>query len=666
MQTPLPQTEALSTATDMSKKKAAIIDDAFDDVEAGEISVIQYLEFYQLVNEGEDFDQLVAELDLSLPDVHPGEEPPAGFLEFLRALWKHRRTNARLSEIVDSNLFADKVSKLNELESICRNLEESNLEVSRINSQVEDPSIFTSGEFVYIFIDYNLGIQPGAAAVANAKAKAREIYNSCPKGQKPVTILMSSEPGVASLIDRFQEEAGMLEGVFRFSPKEQLRDQHKFSLLIRAYTQEFTSNHVLQEYIQTLTKAARNALSEFEKEVQTLRIEDYVFIQNSALRDEAQPLGDYLAWLYGTHWANLLLRNADLRAQQAIIDKVFAEKPPLHHRLPSSKVSDIYMSALFEEGLGPVELHPLEGTGNGHLAKLPYLHLGDLFTKPGTTQVWMVLNAQCDLERPDEKNADRSIFLVRGELTPFDKVPVIKEHKTDFFAFEGKQYRIKWNVKQVETVAHNAFLEWQKNRDLERNFRLRLPFALEIQQAFSASLTRVGMPVSPPFTQDIALEVLFRNEDDTASEFLALSTEYAFLPVTREGSKLARFTLHFALNFKEALLAKQLTLSDERAALGGASPSKYLRKTIDNVNALLEKFDDWFFDKPGFTFPTGTKAPPALLQNLVGLSINAVKNPFPAQAQFIVNIITADHITSDHTSTGPLTGPDVLFTPNEN
>ena len=452
----------------------------------------------------------------------------------------------------------------------------------------------------------------------------------------------------------------MLEGVFRFSPKEQLRDQHKFSLLIRAYTQEFASNHVLQEYIQTLTKAAKSALREFEKEVQTLRIEDYVFIQNSALRDEAQPLGDYLAWLYGTHWANLLLRNADLRAQQDIIDKVFSEKPPLHHRLPSPKVSDIYMSALFEEGLGPIKLHPLEGTGNGQLAKLPYLHLGDLFTKPGATEVWMVLNAQCDLERPDEKNADRSIFLVRGILTPFDKSPVGKEQKTDFFSFEDKQYRIKWNVKQVETVAHNKFSKWQKQKKLERKFRLRLPFALEIQQAFSASLTRVGMPVSPPFTQAITLEVLFRNEDDSASKFLALSTEYAFLPVTREGNKLARLTLHFALDFKEALLAKQRALNDEKAALSGSHPSAYLRKTLTSLDTLLGKFDDWFFDKPGFAFPSTTKASPHLLQNLIGLTIDAAMSPFPAQSPFVINIITTDHTPVELPSE-----PGILLPSNE-
>ena len=643
MLTPLPDIIAPTPLAAAPKKKAAIIDDAFDDVEAGEISVIQYLEFYQVVNEEEAFDQLVLELNLTLPDVQAGEDPPGEFLDFLRELWKHRRTNSRLGEMVDAHLFSEKVSKLNELESICRNLEGSDLDVSRINSRVEDPSIFTSGEFIYIFIDYNLGIQPGADAVANAKAKAREIYNKCPKSHKPVTILMSSESSVASMIDQFQEEAGMLEGVFRFSPKEQLRDHHKFSLLIRAYTQEFASSHALQEYIQTLTEAARGALREFEKEVQTLRIEDYVFIQNSALRTDAQPLGDYLAWLYGTHWANLLLRNADLRAQQAIIDKVFAEKPPLHHRLPSAKVSDIYMSALFEEGLGPIELHPLEGTtANSRLAKLPYLHLGDLFTKSGATEAWMVLNAQCDLERPEEKNADRSIFLVCGILAPFDESPSSNEQKTDFFSFEGKQYRIKWKVKQVETVAHNKFTEWQQARGVERHFRLRLPFALEIQQAFSASLTRVGMPVSPPFTQDIALEVLLRNEDGSASTFLAASTEYAFLPITREGNKLARLTLHFALNFKEALLTKQQALSDEVSALNGSHPSAYLRKTLATVSTLVDRFDDWFFAKLGFVFPTAAKASSPLLLNLIGLALNAAKTSIPAQTPFVINIITTE------------------------
>ncbi|AKD56965.1 hypothetical protein [Spirosoma radiotolerans] len=641
-------------ATKEPKQKAAIIDDAFDDVEEGEIKIKQYLEFYQLVNQEGEFDDLVSKIGLILPEVYIDEPAPANFLDFLQELWRERASHARLKELVDKNLFTEKVDKLNELETICKNLENQNLDVKRINSRVEDPSIFSSGEFVYIFIDYNLGIEPGPLAVANAKTKAREIYNTCPKGKKPVTILMSSESGFIKLIDRFQDEAGMIEGVFRFSPKDQLSDQNKVSLLIRAYSEEFESNHALQDYIHALISAAKGALNEFEKEVQMLRIEDYVFIQNSALRDQAQPLGDYLAWLYGTHWANLLLRNTDLKVQQSIIDKVFSDKPPLHHRLPSSKVSAIYMSALFEEGLGPIELHPLEGSTNSKLAKLPYLHLGDLFTKSETTDVWMVLNAQCDLERPEAKNAERSIFLVRGTLVPFEKPLALSDQKTDFFLFEGVQYQIKWNVKQVDTVPHNKFIEWQKILELERHFRLRLPFALEIQQAFSASISRIGLPVSPPFTQEIRLEVLYRKEDSSAGIFLEESVEYAFLPITRVGDKTVRLTLHFALDFKEALLSKQRELILKKAEVEGGRLANYDKKLFSNINLLLDEFDNWFFSKKGFLYPSGNKPIVLLPPSSLGLSLDSPKDVFVGQNAFIINIVTDDSPSISPTSNPPI------------
>jgi len=633
-----PTAEALSVLAASPRPKAAIIDDAFDDVEAGEIAVTAYLEFEQVANEEGRLDQLLEELHLVAPVVYPDEAPSAEFLTFLQQLWLHRRTNEQLRLLVDDRLFRDKVDKLNALETICRNLEGSDIDVERIDSRVEDVSMFTSGDFVYVFMDYNLGIQPGPAAVANAKAKAREIYNNCPAGKKPVTVLMSSEPNIQPLIERFQQETDMLEGVFRFSPKEQLQDSQKFSLLIRAYRQEFANSHALQDYIHSLIKAAKEAQHQFEQEVRSLRIEDYAFIQNAVLRTEAQPLGDYLAWLYGAHWTNLLLRNAALREQQTFIDKVFADKPPLYHRPPSPILATIYMSALFEENLGPIELHPMEKAGNSPLAKLPYLHLGDLFTKSGNTSVWMVLNAQCDLERPKAETADRSILLLRGTLVPFDK-NALKDHKTELFFFEEKTYRIKWNVKQVDTVAHDKLLEWQESQGVERRFRLRLPFALELQQAFSASLTRVGLPVSPPLTQDLQVEVLFHNQHDTVEVFLPARQEYAFLPVTRGDNKMARLTLNFALDFKEALLNRQREL---RTALTGQEQHNALfRKALSKVEALLANFDDWFFEKTEFTYPINEKNS-WLFPNLVGLMLNADKTKLPAQATFVLNIVTTE------------------------
>ncbi|MGI4886469.1 MAG: hypothetical protein ACRYFR_16050 [Janthinobacterium lividum] len=635
------------------KKKAAVVDDAFDSVERGEITVEEYLVFRQIANENGEFDRILKELSLTAPPVDEGDEISDELVKFLQILWE-RRYEPQLKPLIEPELFANKLTKLSTLETICQNLINQNLEVERINSKVENLSIFNSGDFVFVFIDYNLGYEIGKAAVENAKKRVKEIYNACPEDSKPVTILMSSKPEILAEKDTFQAESNMLEGVFRFSPKDALGNINQVKLLVRAYEEESISNHALQRYVNALTNAAKEALEEFQKEVRMMRIDDYVFIQNSALLEQAQPLGDYLAWLYGSHWANLLLRNPALKQQQSIIDKVLSRTPPLHHEIPSPKVSDIYMSALFEDELSPIAYHPLQPEGPltdkpaSALAELPYLHLGDLFTKKNESTVWMVLNAQCDLERANEANQERSIFLVQGVLHPLNKTPLESSYKTEFFKFNGTDFRIAWEVKKVLSIPHNKFMEWQSNEKYERHHRLRLPFALEIQQAFSASVTRVGLPVSPPFTQDLRLEVLFKASDGSASVLLQNSNNYAFQPVTRKEDKIVRLTLSFALDFKSALYVKKEELMRELGIIAtepqnrATSKLKYLSEAISQIEKITDRFEDLFFDKKGFTYPEANKISEAFKGN-VSVIVDSTTKPFPIAAKtfFLFNIITA-------------------------
>lgn len=649
MSSSLPNHEEKITPVSVFKKKAAVVDDAFDNVDKEEVRISDYLEFYQVVNEFGAFDEIIQELGLE-PPIISDDDSSEELASFLQKLWEHR-DEPKLRQLLVDGLFADKFSKLSSVESICQNLEKHNLTVERFGSRVEDYSIFSSGEFVYIFIDYNLGYKPGKEAIENAKKKVKAIYDACPDNNKPITILMSSMPEVAAQKDKFQIESGMVEGVFRFSAKDALINADLFKLLVRAYKEEFEKNHSLQNYINSLAKAANEALEIFQKEVRMLRIDDYVFIQNSALLDQAQPLGDYLAWLYGSHWANLLLRNSDLKKQQSVIDKVLSRTPPLHHEIPSTQVSDIYMSALFEDELSPIAYHPLESQGpltdkpTSALAKLPYLHLGDLFTKKDETIVWMVLNAQCDLERANEAAKERSIFLVQGVLHKLNKIPLEAHYKTEFFKFNGNQYRIAWEVKKVLSIPHNEFEAWQKQNNYERHHRLRLPFALEIQQAFSASVTRVGLPVSPPFAQDLRLEVVFRAFNGSVGVLLQSNSKYAFQPVTRKEDKFVRLTLAFALDFKDALNTKKVELMKQLLEVVSspkmAEQLAYISDAVSNVEKLIDKFEDLFFEKKGFKYPDVNKCSEAF-KGQISVCVDIKSDVFPKDIQsfFIFNIIT--------------------------
>ena len=641
-------------------KKAAVIDDAFDDVMPGEVTFTQCQEFYELVNESGVFDTLLKKLNIDVPafgDWPSKSDNSEDLLKFLKQLWD-KREDGELSKLIkDGNVFSKKLEKLADLDRVCKNLAAHSIEVQTFPSTIQDLTVFEKEEFLYVFIDYNLGTQDGDAAIKNAKDVAKSIYEKSAAGkQKPVTVLMSAKQVSDGDKTQFQKDAGMLEGVFRFSSKEDLINERKVSLLIRAYREEFQSNHALQDYIQALIAAAKKAQTAFEEDVKVLRIEDYEYIHDSVLQNNKQPLGDYLAWLYGAHWSNLLLRNEQLNSKQKVIDSVISNKPPVHHSPPSEKIAEMFMNALFEQNLEAISAHPMNGKKPAAEEKvdekanskssLPFLHLGDIFSKAGEKQVLMVLNPQCDLERPSEKMVDRSIFLVPGLLVPIDEPPDPNAEKTEFFVFEETHYRIIWNLKNVISIPLGRFERFMSIKGCERKYRLRLPYALDIQQRFTSNISRVGLPVSPPLTKYVALQVEYKDTGGEPSTLIGRDKNdgYAFLPKIQTTNKEIRLTLKFALDFKGTIIDQYKLLEEQLAAAQEPKP-KLLIKRVEKVGAFIDNFDDWFF-KNSNTLKMPKDGKVVTLVNDV-LSIGLNSNIKDAETPFLINLRTKQENDTD-------------------
>ncbi|SDF13149.1 hypothetical protein SAMN05216464_11365 [Mucilaginibacter pineti] len=632
--TTLPQELEVET---VPRPKALIIDDAFDNVHLYEVSLNNFKEYYQ--EKETDLVPVLESLGLPSPEENFWDDDEEQLLGYLNKLWENINDRPLREVVRHPKLFATKLERLEDLESVCLNIESQEIDIEKLPSthDFSDLTIIAENKFVYIFIDYNLGVTPGDAAVNKAKEVARLIYDKCEdQDQKPMTILMSSDSSVKELKDEFKKDSGLVEGVFRFTPKTDLKDKSKITLLARAYAEEFFCNHMLQDYIQSLIAAAAKAQEDFATGVRMLMVEDYAFIQDSILQDQQQPLGDYLAWLYGSYWTHLLVTNQPLKEKQEKIDQIISKKKPLHHSLPTPELSDIFMKALYETELGELKQHPWVGIEAG-VASLPFLHLGDIFTKPNEKSVFMVLNPQCDLERPDCKSNDLSILLLPGKLEVLDTISQ-KDAKTDFFVFEGNSYRINWNFKQFITVPLQGIESWIKQTGFERNLRLKEPFVLDIQQQFSSHISRVGLPVSPPFSTNVIIRVRYKNFDSTVNDdFIPRSDKFAFLPITRKKENI-RFTLNFALEFKSALVA-------EVAVLTKILKAETDEKTIANIKAILEAienfipaYDKWFFDNRAIPYPEANKIKP-LRNKVLAVTLDS-KAEYSAQVPFMLDIIT--------------------------
>ena len=60
---------------------------------------------------------------------------------------------------------------------------------------------------------------------------------------------------------------------------------------------------------------------------------------------------------------------------------------------------------------------------------------------------------------------------------------------------------------------HGDMKEWAEREGCSRTVRLRLPFALQIQQKFATHLTRIGQPVPPPHYELVDIESYYEGKD---------------------------------------------------------------------------------------------------------------------------------------------------------
>jgi len=143
-------------------------------------------------------------------------------------------------------------------------------------------------------------------------------------------------------------------------------------------------------------------------------------------------------------------------------------------------------------------------------------------TKTKQQYAYVVLSQSCDLQHG---GSDR-FLLLRGEAEQYSWAQHDRSAKvrTPIMRVGQEQYSIEWDTLSPETWLL-ADIEKKLNAGVRRARTFRMPFALQIQQAFIGRLGRVGTLANLPTRYSAGIKIYAKAADETA--ILLLETTVA-------------------------------------------------------------------------------------------------------------------------------------------
>ena len=361
-----------------------------------------------------------------------------------------------------------------------------------------------------IFLDYALDNSKEDDPAAASIEEFNRIQDIMGSSNKPIVVLMSSRTMLAPADEvRFRKGTGIMPGMFFRFQKDDLQGI-SLHLIMSDIAENRDKAVSLESFIKAVSAASQTAANEVSSLVQGLTLEDFALIQLLSLNADGHPLGEYVLWLTGVYFKQLLERSEDVRNIKQNVDRLVFTAPPLTEWGPSGSFLSAYRAAVFADANSDISSSgypPLDKTATDKSGKhedIVALHFGDVFVeeKDASPTAYIVLTPECDLafggSRPFPHS--RSVILLPGNMTddrPF-KMPGDIATRSELLQWNGKDWRIQWKVKEAESARLGKFRKWAQAMKLRRVARMEFSFASDIQRAYVGNLTRVGLPVVPP------------------------------------------------------------------------------------------------------------------------------------------------------------------------
>ena len=455
--------------------------------------------------------------------------------------------------------------------------------------------------FQIVFVDYFLEGEEDNGSLAVSIAKDLEDGRDPASAQQ--IVLMSSAGRVRSFRKHFRAEAGVNGAAFSFVAKSDMDEPWKVRAQLEMFAHALPYSHTIGNYIAATKENVTKARDRIINVLDDLDLGDFAYIQKLALREDGHPLGDYLSWLFSSHFVAYAFEG-DLRTAQRRVDKIDFEKELLSPAEPSLVVALLYHDAQFSRSMGELGPHP-RATEGGEFVDVPLVGLGDVFVDAGWTKAVVVLSADCDLafapREAREPDRGRSVILISGEPRRIEA----REREVASSTIEGtgnaaEVYRIDWEFQTYRTVALGDLEGYLRKGgfDLSDRDRLRPLYALKLQQEFSSHVFRVGPPIMPPVRIKLRGEIFCTVGGKSSIE--VLEPEDISMSLFQDKFKM-RLTLYIVGRLRQALegLLAQMTERlrelqeagrDDEALMREVSA---LRPKIDAMHRRLDEDERW-------------------------------------------------------------------------
>jgi hypothetical protein len=542
---------------------AVIIDDAYDTTpSADDLVTARWNSFFDDISEEDD--QRLRELvgpeydELDAPELAKSEG-------FVQALWSLQDSVGPAKDIF-AVYHATQSRKRQVLEPLVNLLSDDlGMTCHQVGREVSLPEL--GGQV--IFLDLYMGFMEVNSAMKRAASRVRELIDSAPSAP-PSIVLLSQSSDIEKLAPRLRDDAELLGCQFRWISKNVLKDPAFVAENIYDLVASHDDSVTLNAFIMSWDKALDVSRKSFMRNIRSLDLADYASVSSLILESEGEPLGDYVLDIYDLHLHSLIEGDTELAAAAKKLNTIDWKKnyPPAQF-MPSEELVTLMDGALFhnqvrtdsyfEENhsrtprLGEVFLDPpppndsvvsaqtTDAATPVHAvpaaptvaptaeaiapavvpdAKQAQIATVTVATEPTPVRAkaapryaYVVLSQSCDLQHGE---SDR-ILLLRGEAEPYSWTQHDRSAKlrTPIMQVDNEQYSIEWDTLSPETWLL-AEIEKKLNAGVRRTRTFRMPFALQIQQAFIGKLGRVGTLANLPTRYPAGIKIYAKATDETA------------------------------------------------------------------------------------------------------------------------------------------------------